>query len=149
MNLRRKSTLTLGGLLLLLTAIDGMVVQQALTASGTVRDFRAQTSVLKDAVARARSDFYTYDGANNMYILVAATAGPSGRELSASTYAGAQQTAQRLHSEVEKAHVNAGATALANVLARLDEDLKGYDSLFAKGYRQVTAGQYAALRGGG
>jgi methyl-accepting chemotaxis protein len=144
MSLGMRSALALGSLTLLLGGVDGFVVQQALSSSSTVTHFRSHTAALQSSVSHMRGDFYAYDGANNMYVLVAATGGAKGLELSNTTRLQALHVSKQLDAELALAKRLVSGTKLSPVIARLRTDMTGYDGFFAEGYRQVLAGQYSA-----
>jgi methyl-accepting chemotaxis protein len=141
-SLARRSAVALGGLTLLLASVDGFVLQQAMTSSSTLSHFRNHSAALQSTVSHMRGDFYAYDGANNMYVLVAATAGSKGHALWVTTYQQALQSSRQLDAELTTGSGLAAGTTLAPVLARLRTDVTGYNVLFADGYRHVLAGQF-------
>jgi methyl-accepting chemotaxis protein len=141
-SLGRKAVFALAALTVLLGVVDGFVVQRALSSSDTVEQFRARTAAVQSTVAHVRGDFYAYDGANNMYVLVAATGGRAGQELSDTTYQQALTVSKRLDREVAQAQRLLHGTALAPTVRRLRSNLSGYDQLFDQGYQEVRAGRY-------
>jgi methyl-accepting chemotaxis protein len=143
-SLGKKSAVALGGLTLMLGGVDGFVLQQAMTSSSTLSHFRSHTVALERSVSHMRGHFYAYDGANNMYVLVAATGGAKGHDLWTTTYKQAQETSKALDDELTISAGLASGTKLAPVIAQLRTDMDAYDGFFADGYRQVLAGQYPA-----
>jgi methyl-accepting chemotaxis protein len=143
-NLRRLGVLVATGLTLVLAAVDGFVLLQAVRSSQAVTDFGTRTDVLRSSVAHIRADFYAYDGANNMYVLVAATAGSAGKALSTTTYQQAVQWSQQLDTEIAAAITMSAGTALEADFTTLKTSLEGYNGFFAEGYKQVLAGDFAA-----
>jgi methyl-accepting chemotaxis protein len=143
-NLRRLGVLVATGLTLVLAAVDGFVLLQAVRSSQAVTDFGTRTDVLRSSVAHIRADFYAYDGANNMYVLVAATAGSAGKALSTTTYQQAVQWSQQLDTEIAAAITMSAGTPLEADFTTLKTSLEGYNGFFAEGYKQVLAGDFAA-----
>ena len=143
-SLGRKSAAALGALTIVLAGVDGFVLQQATSAAATVTDFRAQTSAMQTAVSHMRSDFFAYDGANNMYVLVAATGGAQGHDLWNTTYDQAVDWFAELEAELDTADALAAGTDLAPVFAELRTSIDGYDTFFAEGHDQVLAGDFTA-----
>jgi len=143
-NLGRQSVLALGALTLVHAGVDGYVLTQAVGSATTVSQFRSHTAALQTAVSHMRADFFAYDGANNMYVLVAATGGPAGHDLWITTYQQAADTSQQLDDELIGASRLAAGTSLAPLLAQLRTDLDGYDGFFRDGRQQVLAGRFAA-----
>ncbi len=130
--------------MLVLGGVDGFVLQQALSSQSDVSMYRGHTAALQSDVAHIRGDFFAYDGANNMYVLVAAEGGAAQRGLSATTYQQAVDTSTRLTAEVVHASGLVAGTRLEPVLAGLTTSLAGYDAFFAQGRQQVLAEQLAA-----
>jgi methyl-accepting chemotaxis protein len=143
-NLRRLGTLVATGLTLVLLLVDGFVLLQALRSSQGVTAFRTHTAVLQSTVAHIRADFYAYDGANNMYVLVAATGGSAGKGLSATTYQQAVDLSRELDKDIASVLTMTAGTPLAADFTTLKTSLDGYNSLFADGYKQVQADDFAA-----
>jgi methyl-accepting chemotaxis protein len=143
-SLGRKSVLALGGLTLVLSLVDGFVLQRALSSSQTVSTFRDHTAAVQSSVSHIRADFYAYDGANNMYVLVAATGGAKGHALSVTTYRQALLVSRRLNREVTGAGRLLAGTGLAPAVQTMRTNLAGYDQLFEQGYREVLAGRFTA-----
>ncbi len=140
-NLKRLGTVVATGLTLVLAVVDGFVLLQTLQSSQGVTVYREHTAVLQSTVAHIRADFYAYDGANNMYLLVAATGGNSGKALSATTYHQAVNLSQQLDTEIASVLTMTAGTPLAADFTTLKTSLDGYNGLFAEGYKQVLAGE--------
>ena len=144
LSLGQKSAAALGALTLVLAGVDGFVLQQATSSAATVTDFRLQTSALQTVVSHMRSDFFAYDGANNMYVLVAATGGDAGHDLWNTTYRQAVEWSAALQKELGTADTLAMDADLAAVFADLRTSIDGYDVYFADGYAEVLAGDFTS-----
>ena len=111
------------GLTVALAGVDGFVVTQAVQSGRAVTEFRDRQAALQRAVSHLRGDFFVYDGANNMYVLVAATGGAAGRKLWTTTYQQAVDTAMQLDADLTTAEGLAAGTAMAPAFDRLGTDI--------------------------
>jgi len=143
-SLGRKSAAALGALTIVLAGVDGFVLQQATSSAATVTDFRTQTNAMQSVVSHMRSDFFAYDGANNMYVLVAATGGDAGYDLWNTTYRQALDRSTALEGELDTADALAAGTDLAPVFVELRTAIDGYDTFFVDGHNQVLAHDFVA-----
>ncbi|MHB8188857.1 MAG: methyl-accepting chemotaxis protein [Ferrimicrobium sp.] len=139
MKLGRKALIGFGAVLLVSVLGGASVISSSLSARSVVGSYVQQQSRLQSLTQQMQTDFYSYDGQMNMYVLTAINQ-PKNKQLITTTYQQATRAGQQLMSDLSQAKALPSSPAVLSDLARVQRDAVSYTGYATQINRAVVVG---------